>query len=83
MQPESLAATITSELGIATIGIGAGSGTGGQVLVLTDLLGLDPAFQPRFARRYLAGHELVQAAIHQYAEDVRAGNYPALEEVLA
>jgi 3-methyl-2-oxobutanoate hydroxymethyltransferase len=81
--PESLATTISTDLAIPTIGIGAGGGTGGQVLVLSDLLGLDPTFQPRFARRYLKGHELVQEALEHYAMDVRAGNYPAREEVLA
>jgi 3-methyl-2-oxobutanoate hydroxymethyltransferase len=81
--PEALATTITEELSIPTIGIGAGARTAGQVLVLTDLLGLDPRFQPRFARRYLMGHELVKEAVEHFAADVRAGAYPARAEVLA
>lgn len=81
--PEALATTITEERAIPTIGIGAGAGTAGQVLVISDLLGLDPQFQPRFARRYLRGHELVGEAINQFARDVRAAKFPAREEVLA
>lgn len=81
--PEALATIITDERNIPTIGIGAGVGTAGQVLVISDLLGLDPQFQPRFARRYLQGHEQVQGAINQFARDVRASTFPARAEVLA
>ena len=81
--PAALAATITDERIIPTIGIGAGAQTAGQVLVLSDLLGLDARFQPRFARRYLDGHGLVHAAIDQFARDVRTAAFPAREEVLA
>lgn len=81
--PAALAATVTEERAIPTIGIGAGAGTAGQVLVISDMLGLDPQFQPRFARRYLQGHELVTEAINGYARDVRAAKFPTREEVLA
>lgn len=81
--PAALAAEITAELPVPTIGIGAGAETAGQVLVVTDLLGLDPDFRPKFARRYLEGGELVQAALRHYAEDVRAAKFPAATEVLA
>lgn len=81
--PAALAAEITTELAIPTIGIGAGAGTSGQVLVSTDLLGLDAKFQPRFARRYLDGHGAVCAALNAFARDVRAARFPAREEVLA
>jgi 3-methyl-2-oxobutanoate hydroxymethyltransferase len=81
--PAALAATITEERAIPTIGIGAGAGTAGQVLVLSDLLGLDARFQPRFARKYLEGHETVRDAINRFARDVRAAGFPAREEVLA
>jgi 3-methyl-2-oxobutanoate hydroxymethyltransferase len=81
--PELLATTVTDERAIPTIGIGAGAGTTGQVLVISDLLGLDPKFQPRFARRYVEGHELVTDAINRFARDVRATNFPARQEVLA
>ena len=81
--PAELAAGITAERSIPTIGIGAGAGTAGQVLVVSDLLGLDPRFQPRFARRYVEGHELIRDAINRFARDVRAATFPAREEVLA
>jgi 3-methyl-2-oxobutanoate hydroxymethyltransferase len=81
--PAALAATITEERAIPTIGIGAGAGTAGQVLVLSDLLGLDARFQPRFARKYIEGHETVRDAINRFARDVRAAGFPAREEVLA
>jgi 3-methyl-2-oxobutanoate hydroxymethyltransferase len=81
--PERLATTVTEERGIPTIGIGAGSGTTGQVLVISDLLGMDPNFRPRFARRYLDGHALVTDAVNRFARDVRAARFPAKGEVLA
>ncbi|MDO8544355.1 MAG: 3-methyl-2-oxobutanoate hydroxymethyltransferase [Opitutaceae bacterium] len=81
--PAALAATITEERAIPTIGIGAGPSTAGQVLVLADLLGLDPRFQPRFARRYLEGHETVRDAINRFARDVRTADFPTPAEVLA
>jgi 3-methyl-2-oxobutanoate hydroxymethyltransferase len=81
--PAALAATITEERSIPTIGIGAGAQTSGQVLVLSDLLGLDATFQPRFARRYLDGHVMVREAVNTFVRDVRAARFPAREEVLA
>ncbi|HEY8995845.1 MAG TPA: 3-methyl-2-oxobutanoate hydroxymethyltransferase, partial [Lacunisphaera sp.] len=81
--PAALATETTKLLSIPTIGIGAGAGTSGQVLVLNDLLGLDAAFRPRFARRYLDGHGAVIAALNDYARDVRGARFPAREEVLA
>lgn len=81
--PAALAAAITEERAIPTIGIGAGAGTAGQVLVLSDLLGLDARFRPKFVRQYLEGHDLVRDAINRFAGDVRAAQFPAREEVLA
>ena len=81
--PAILATQITEECTIPTIGIGAGVGTSGQVLVLSDLLGLDAQFQPRFVRRYAEGHTLVRDAVNHFARDVRAAQFPAREEVLA
>lgn len=81
--PAALAAETTAELAMPTIGIGAGPGTSGQVLVMHDLLGLDPEFRPRFARRYLDGHGEILGALNAYARDVRAARFPAREEVLA
>ena len=81
--PAALAVEVTMALGIPTIGIGAGAGTSGQILVLTDLLGLDPEFRPRFVRCYLDGHGAVLAAVNAFARDVRAARFPAALEVPA
>jgi 3-methyl-2-oxobutanoate hydroxymethyltransferase len=81
--PAALAEEISRELTIPVIGIGAGAGTDGQVLVLADLLGLDAKFRPRFARRYLEGHETVLGAVNAFARDVREARFPAQGEVLA
>jgi 3-methyl-2-oxobutanoate hydroxymethyltransferase len=81
--PAALATAVTAERAIPSIGIGAGPGTAGQVLVISDLLGLDARFQPRFARRYLAGEELVREAVNRFAQDVRAARFPAMQEVPA
>lgn len=81
--PALLATAITEEREIPTIGIGAGAGTAGQVLVLSDMLGLDARFRPRFARRYVDGHATVRAAINEFVSDVRCARFPAREEVLA
>ena len=81
--PAALAAGISRALTIPAIGIGAGGATDGQVLVLTDLLGLDAEFRPRFARRYQEGHAMALAAVNAFVRDVRAARFPAPEEVLA
>lgn len=75
--PAELATEITSRLHVPTIGIGAGNGTDGQVLVLHDVLGLNPDKAPGFAKRYLEGAAMVQSALGQYAEEVRAQKFPA------
>jgi 3-methyl-2-oxobutanoate hydroxymethyltransferase len=80
MVPSELAREVTRGLGIPTIGIGAGPHTSGQILVLHDLLGLDPRFRPRFVRRYLEGAELVRGALDRYAEDVRSDRFPSEQE---
>jgi 3-methyl-2-oxobutanoate hydroxymethyltransferase len=53
------------------------------VLVVTDLLGLDAQFKPRFARRYLDGASLFTSALDQYARDVKSGGFPAAPETVA
>lgn len=78
--PAALAMRITSEVRIPTIGIGAGAGTDGQVLVLQDLWGVDPARAPRFVRRYLDGEGLLTTALNQYDADVKNADFPRAEE---
>lgn len=78
--PRSVASGITRSLDIPTIGIGAGPDCDGQVLVVTDLLGLDPAFKPRFVRRYLDGAQQVGAALDAYAREVKSGRFPGPDE---
>jgi 3-methyl-2-oxobutanoate hydroxymethyltransferase len=75
--PSELAREITEALAIPTIGIGAGPHTSGQVLVLQDLLGMDPDFKPRFLRTYLDGFNLLREALDRYAVDVRSGAFPS------
>ncbi|MBA2626451.1 MAG: 3-methyl-2-oxobutanoate hydroxymethyltransferase [Gemmatimonadales bacterium] len=77
--PAALARTISESLTIPTIGIGAGNGCDGQVLVLHDMLGLNEGFAPRFLKRYADLSGTVRQAAHAFAEDVRAGRYPADE----
>src|SRR5271157_1222895 len=78
--PRELAAEITREVNIPTIGIGAGPDCDGQVLVLHDMLGLTFRPQPKFARRYAdLGREIARAA-HEFCADVRTGRFPSDEE---
>lgn len=74
--PRGLAREVTSSLAVPTIGIGAGPGCDGQVLVLHDLLGLNPDFRPRFARRFAEGAALVREGAARFAEAVRNGDFP-------
>lgn len=78
--PSDLAARITSELAVPTIGIGAGPDTDGQVLVLHDLLGLDPGRTPRFVRRYVDGVRVLTDALNRYDTDVKDAQFPSREE---
>lgn len=78
--PSPLAAEITSQLRIPTIGIGAGPDTDGQVLVLHDLLGLNGSFRPKFLRQFLNGGELIKDAIEDYHQAVLNKTYPSVEE---
>jgi 3-methyl-2-oxobutanoate hydroxymethyltransferase len=77
--PAALAKRITAALTIPTIGIGAGAGCDGQVLVLHDMLGLNEMFNPKFLKRYAELGEAVRAAVRSYAADVRDGTYPGPE----
>jgi 3-methyl-2-oxobutanoate hydroxymethyltransferase len=79
--PEQLAAAITDRLRIPTIGIGAGAGTGGQVQVITDLLGLD-AWHPRHSKPYADLRGTILAAATAWANDVGAGTFPGPEQTV-
>jgi 3-methyl-2-oxobutanoate hydroxymethyltransferase len=78
--PHALAAEITQAVPVLTIGIGAGPACDGQVMVMHDLLGLEPAWKPRFVRRYAEMGQAVGAAFAAYAADVRTGRFPSNEE---
>jgi 3-methyl-2-oxobutanoate hydroxymethyltransferase len=78
--PATLAEKVSQKLLIPTIGIGAGGGTDGQVLVIHDMLGITKEFKPRFLRRYLNLDEEIQNAVKQYVDDVKARNFPNKEE---
>lgn len=77
--PERLASLITSKLEIVTIGIGAGNGCDGQVLVYQDMLGLFSDFTPKFVKRYANLGELMTAAFRQYDQEVKSAAFPAGE----
>lgn len=74
--PATLAARVTQELHIFTIGIGAGSDTDGQVLVVNDMLGMDSGFKPKFVRRYADLESVIGDAVGHYVNDVKAGDFP-------
>ena len=81
--PAHVAARITEAVAIPTIGIGAGAGTDGQVLVLHDLLGLLPESGPRFVRQYMNGESIITRALNAFDEDVKATRFPAVAESYA
>lgn len=74
--PAALAARVASELTIPVIGIGAGGGVDGQVLVVADMLGMTKGFSPRFLRRYADLNTVMTDAIGQYITDVKSGDFP-------
>lgn len=77
--PARLAELISRSVGIPTIGIGAGAGCDGQVLVTHDLLGLFDRFTPKFAKRYAEIGKMMRTAFEAYRDDVQAGTFPAQE----
>lgn len=85
--PSALGRTITQDLRIPTIGIGAGAGTDGQILVLQDLLGLSPQgagyIQPRFVREFMPGREPVATALRRFAAEIAEGTFPSDQEAYA
>ncbi|MGO1244662.1 3-methyl-2-oxobutanoate hydroxymethyltransferase [Sphingobacterium sp. JB170] len=74
--PAKLAREVSQSLTIPTIGIGAGDGCDGQVLVVNDMLGFTKDFKPKFLRQYTNMYESVVEAASRYAADVKSGNYP-------
>jgi 3-methyl-2-oxobutanoate hydroxymethyltransferase len=78
--PEGLAAEITRSVAIPTIGIGAGAGCDGQVLVFHDVMGLTGDATPRFARRYAKLAPIIENAARAFTKDVRTGGFPSAAE---
>lgn len=76
LMPSSLAQDITRSLNIPTIGIGAGAGCSGQVLVLHDMLGVTRGKLPRFVRNFMAGAPSIEAAVRSYVAEVKARRFP-------
>ena len=76
MVPANVARDLTQQLSIPTIGIGAGAGCSGQVLVLHDMLGLTPGEPFRFVRNFMDGATSIELAVRQYVADVKAGRFP-------
>lgn len=78
--PAGLATKVTESISIPTIGIGAGNGCDGQVLVVHDMLGLNNEFKPKFVRKYLNLEDQVVGAIEQYVADVKSTDFPNANE---
>jgi len=78
--PAQLAAEVAQSVSIPVIGIGAGNGVDGQVLVTHDMLGINYEFKPRFLRRYLNLYEDMTRAVRSYIDDVKAGDFPNQKE---
>ena len=78
--PATLGAEVAKQLKIPVIGIGAGGGVDGQVIVLHDMLGITIDFSPRFLRRYLNLHDEIYNAVQHYIKDVKSGDFPNEQE---
>jgi len=79
MMPAELSAEISQTLSIPVIGIGAGAGCDGQVLVVYDLLGMNPDFAPKFVKKYLDLGVLIRDAVARYNDEVKHGAFPGPE----
>jgi len=77
--PAALATDITTALSIPTIGIGAGAGCSGQVLVLYDMLDIYPGRKARFVKNYMQGATSISDAVRLYVAEVKSGSFPATE----
>jgi 3-methyl-2-oxobutanoate hydroxymethyltransferase len=78
--PANLATKVAEEVKIPIIGIGAGGGVDGQVLVLHDMLGITKEFSPRFIRRYANLNEIIDEAVKNYIQDVKQKDFPNTNE---
>lgn len=78
--PADLAQEITKSIQIPTIGIGAGPGCDGQILVTHDMLGLFEEFKPKFVRQYTDMGQAIRTAVEQYIQDIRQGTFPSEKE---
>ncbi len=78
--PAQLAERVANQLSIPVIGIGAGPGVDGQVLVMHDMLGINQEFSPRFLRLYAQLHDVMRSAFEKYIADVKSGEFPSEEE---
>ncbi len=78
--PAALAARVASELTIPVIGIGAGGGVDGQVLVMHDMLGINQGFSPKFLRRYADLSTVINSAVSRYIDDVKTADFPNASE---
>ncbi|MFY7991048.1 MAG: 3-methyl-2-oxobutanoate hydroxymethyltransferase [Fluviicola sp.] len=78
--PAKLAAEVAKNVSIPIIGIGAGNGVDGQVLVVHDMLGINNEFSPRFLRKYANLYEQMMGAFGQYIKDVKSGDFPNEQE---
>lgn len=78
--PAVLGRKVAESLHIPVIGIGAGNGTDGQVLVVHDMLGITKDFNPRFLRRYLNLYDTIKGAVETYVSDVKSGHFPSEDE---
>ncbi len=78
--PSALASAVSKEICVPTIGIGAGNGTDGQILVIDDMLGMTKGFSPRFLRRYADLNSIMTDAIGNYITDVKSSDFPNEQE---
>ena len=78
--PAALAKRVSEAVSIPTIGIGAGNGTDGQVLVMHDMLGINKGFSPKFLRRYADLSTMINEAVSHYIDDVKTSDFPNQSE---
>ena len=78
--PAKLAEEVAKSISIPVIGIGAGGGVDGQVLVMHDMLGITQEFNPRFLRRYADLNTVITEAVEHYVKDVRSSDFPSTDE---